>query len=260
MTIPTIPYRTIGDVTTIGDVIAQMDQVIERCIRERSRLGYFAMLYRNVTVRVRDAITAGRFEDGPRMERLDVIFANQYLDALDRFWRGEQLTASWSVAFRTARRRSPIILQHLLLGMNAHINFDLAIAAVQTSPGSDLPGLKRDFFEITVLLGEMIDSVQERIDQVSPWFGIIDHVGGRTDEQICAFAIKEARNLAWQTAEELAVAAPEKFEREIALHDQVVAELGRRIRSPGRLVGAALYLIRVRESNDVPAVIEALRM
>ena len=70
---------------TIDDVIAQMDQVIERCIRERSKLGYFAVLYRNVTVRVRDAIAAGRFENGARMERFDIIFANRYLDAIERF-------------------------------------------------------------------------------------------------------------------------------------------------------------------------------
>jgi hypothetical protein len=131
---------------------------------------------------------------------------------------------------------------------------------VQTSPGSELPGLKRDFQEITVLLSEMIDSVQERFEQVSPWFGIIDYVGGRTDEQVCAFAIKTARNLAWKAAEELAVASPDKYEQEIASHDQTVAELGRKIQSPGRLVRAALYLVRVRESNQVPVVINALRL
>jgi hypothetical protein len=237
-----------------------MDQVIERCIRGRSQLAYFAVLYRDVTVRVRDAIAAGRFEDGPRMERLDVIFANRYLDALDRFWRGEAPTQSWSVAFQAAHSWPPIILQHLLLGTNAHINLDLAIAAAQVAPGNELPGLKRDLQEITVLLGEMIDGAQERIERVSPWIRIIDRVGGRTDEQVCAFAIKAARDLAWRAAEELAVAAPEELEQEIALHDQIVAELGRGIRSPGLVLRAALYLVRVRETKSVPAVIEALRM
>ena len=245
---------------TIGQVITQLDQVIERCIRDESRLGFFAALYRNVTVKVRDDIAAGRFEDGPRMERLDVIFANRYLEALHRFWRGEQTTASWAVTFQAARLQSPIILQHMLLGMNAHINLDLAIAAVHTSPGTELPGLKRDFFEITVLLSEMIDRVQTRLDRVSPWLRIIDRVGGRTDEQICAFAIGAARDLAWRTAEELAAASPDKFEQEVASHDRSVAALGRGIQSPGRLLGAGLALIRVRESRPVPQVIQMLRL
>ncbi len=244
---------------TIDEVIAHLDQVIEWCIRANSRLGYFATLYRNVTVKVRADIAAGRFEDGPRMERLDVVFANLYLDALYKFWRGQPTAACWDVAFRAARRRTPIILQHLLLGMNAHINLDLAHAAVQTS-GSALPGLERDFYEITTVLHEMIDDVQARVAHVSPWLRIMDRAGGRTDEQLCAFAIGKARDQAWSMAEELAIVPPDEFARKLAAHDQVVAALGRRIRSPGRVLGAALYLVRARESRPVPEVIAALRL
>jgi hypothetical protein len=245
---------------TIDDVIARLDRVIEHCSRTHSKLGYFAVLYRDVTVEVRRAIAAGRFEDGPRMERLDVIFANRYLDAIDCHWRKDKLTQSWSTAFKAAHTHPPIILQHLLLGMSAHINLDLAIAAAQTAPGDLLPGLKRDFYEITVLLDEMIDDVQERIDQVSPWFRIIDRIGGRTDEKICAFAIWAARDVAWRAAERLAVMTPEEFEQEVARHDQIVANLGQGIRSPGGLLGAGLKLIRLRERHPVDKVIETLKL
>jgi hypothetical protein len=246
---------------TIADIIAQMDQVIARCYREQSKLGYFAVLYRNVTVRVRDGIAAGRFENAARMERLDVIFAQRYLDALDQFWRGETPTQSWVVAFRAAREWSPIILQHLLFGMNAHINLDLAIAAAQAAPGNELPGLKRDFEEITVLLNEMIQGMQDRIEQVSPWFRVLDRVGGRTNEQLCGFGIEQARNLAWLTANLFAATAPEKMADQIALHDQIVAGLGNLIRSPiGNLLRGSLALIRLREAGDVRAVMNVLRM
>lgn len=39
----------------LGDVVAQMDRGIEYCIYERSRLGYLAALYCNVTVQVQCA-------------------------------------------------------------------------------------------------------------------------------------------------------------------------------------------------------------
>jgi hypothetical protein len=246
--------------TTIDEVIAQLDQVIEDCIETRSRLGYFAALYRNVTVRVRDAIAAGEFEDGARMERLDVIFANRYLGELAKYWNGYTSTRSWGVAFHAAHRQRPIILQHLLLGMNAHINLDLAIAAIETSPGAQLPGLEQDFRYITLLLQNMIDRIQDRIEQVSPWIGLIDRVGGRTDEQICAFGIKAARDLAWRTAVRLAAATPHEFEQEIDEHDRVVAGLGLAIRSPGVLLNTALLGIRARETQPVAAVIRALKM
>jgi hypothetical protein len=254
MTDPATPSQS------IDDIITQLEGIIERCHRERSRLGYFAALYRDVTIRVRDDIAAGRFEDGPRMERLDVIFAGRYLDALARYWRGEEPTRCWSVAFEAASRWQPVILQHLLLGMNAHINLDLAIAAAQTAPGNELPGLKRDFDEITVLLNELIDGVQERIGRVSPWMRIIDYVGGRTDEAACAFSIQAARKLAWNLAEKLSVAEPEAFDREIAVNDLVVAGLGHAIRSPGPLLRGALLLARLRETREVSTVIAALRI
>lgn len=255
MTMPTTLRQT------INDIIHEMDCVIERCARERSKLGYFAVLYRNVTVRVRDGIAAGRFEDGPRMERLDVIFANRYLDALQTYWGGGHPTQGWDVAFEAARQWSPTIIQHLLLGMNVHINLDLAIAAAQVAPGDALPGLERDFEEITVLLNDMVQDMEARIEQVSPWFRIIDRAGGRTNEQICGFGMRQARDLAWMVAERLSVLNPDEFEQEIALHDQVVATLGQLIRAPlGIRLKLALVFILLRESRNVPAVMRVLAM
>jgi hypothetical protein len=245
---------------TIDEVIARLDQMIARCIQEQSKLGYFAALYRNVTVSVRDGIAAGRFEDGPRMERFDVAFANRYFEAFDRAWREEQTTQSWRVAFHAASQWSPVILQHLLLGMSAHINLDLAIAAAEIAPGEQLPGLKKDFFEITVLLSELIDSVQERIDQVSPWFRLIDRLGGRTDERLCAFAIAEVREEAWKMAEALASLPTEAFEQLVAERDQSVAEIGNLIRSPGLLLNVGLWLVRAREIHPIPLVIRTLQL
>lgn len=244
---------------TIDQVIVRMERVLERCLREKSRLGYFAALYLDVTLQVRAGILAGRFEDGPRMERLDVTFASRYLTAIEQYWRGEPPTRSWMVAFRNAALTRPIILQHLLLGMNAHINLDLAIAAAQTAPGAQLPALERDFQQITAMLNAMIADVQDRIERVSPWFRVIDRVSGRTDDRIVGYSIRGARDLAWQAAERLAVAPPGRFAFEVALHDQIVATLARGISAPGPLISSGLQIIRVREVGNVPAVISALR-
>jgi hypothetical protein len=243
---------------SIDDVIERIDRIIDRCIREKSRLGYFAVLYRDVTVNVRSAINAGVFEDSARMERLDVTFASRYVDALERFWAGQTPTESWLVAFRSALLARPVILQHLLLGMHAHINLDLAIAAAQTAPGAELPGLKRDFIQITALLDGMIQGVQDRIRVVSPWMTVIDRVGGRDDERVVGFAIREARELSWKAAQILANAGP-LFEREVLLHDRVVAGVAPRIHSPGPYLSSVLQVIRAREVSDIPRVISALR-
>lgn len=93
--------------STIDDVIARLDHIIDRARQERSRLGYFAALYRNVTLRVRAGIAQGRFEDGPRMGRLDVRFANRYFAAYDQHREGHAPTRCWQVAFDAAARWRP---------------------------------------------------------------------------------------------------------------------------------------------------------
>ena len=99
-------------------------------------MGYFPALYRKVTVEVKRGIEERVFDDGPRMERLDVVFAKRYLDAFDAYMEGGAPTRAWVLAFETTGQWWPIVLQHLLLGMNAHINLDLGIAAARVSPGS----------------------------------------------------------------------------------------------------------------------------
>ena len=243
---------------TIAEVLTALDAVIERARVERSRTGYFAVLYREVTRRVRDGIAAGRFEDGARMERLDVIFANRYLHALERHRNGEAPFRSWGIAFEAARAWPPLILQHLLLGINAHINLDLGIAAAETAPGDTLPALRRDFDEITLVLGEMLDGVQDRIGDVSPWFWVLDRVGERTDEEVFSFVLGKARGFAWQLAGQLAPASAPERATLIALTDQAVALLGRRVRSPRWLLRPVLAAVRARESSDAAVVMTVL--
>lgn len=236
-----------------------MDHNIARCLSEKSRLGYFAVLYRGVTARVRERMGQSWFDDPPRMERLVVVFANRYLSALDAYWAGGSPPHCWRFAFHCGDLRRPIVLQHLLLGMNAHINLDLAIAAAQVAPGNQLPALEHDFGRITDLLDEMIDDVQARIARVSPWMRVIDVVGGRTDEKLVGFAIGEARRVAWEAAQSLAAADPESFQEQVALHDDIVTALAREIESPGLLLGLALNIVRLRETSDVARVIAALQ-
>ena len=244
--------------TTLDEVIAQLDAVIARSRRDNSRLGYFACLYRSVTVRVRDGIADGRFQDGPRMARLDVMFANRYLAALDAYQNGRPHSRSWKAAFDAATGSSLLILQHLLLGMNAHINLDLGVAAAQTSPGRDLAALEHDFREISRLLGEMLDEVQDKIARVSPWMGVLDWAGDRMDEQICNAGLGGSRDLAWRWAQRFASVEPARLQHEIDALDAMVAALAAPIAKPGGFLRPLLAIVRLREPKDVGKVLDAL--
>jgi hypothetical protein len=253
-----MPAALAAEARTIQEVLDRLDAEIERAVRDGSRTAYFACLYRGVTQRVLDGIRAGRFQDGARMERRDVVFANRYLAALAAYQRREPATRSWQLAFDAARLKRLVILQHLLLGMNAHINLDLGIAAARVAPGAALPALKHDFDEISRLLGEMLDDVQRRIARVSPWMGLLDRVGGRSDENICSFCLGGSRDLAWLWAQRFARVPSASMATEVDRLDRTVALLTEPIARPAPVVATALALVRARETNDVARVVAAL--
>ena len=248
-----------GLARTIDEVIAQLDDIIASSIQEQSRLGYFAALYRKVTAKVKEGIAQGRFEDGPRMERLDVTFANRYLEAMDQFRRGQRTTRCWLVSFKAAAAWRPIILQDLLLGMNAHINFDLGIAAAEIAPGDELPSLQHDFDEINNILAALVEQVESEINEVSPWINLLDHIDPKADRAIVNFSMDKARSCAWALATKLAPLSPSQWKPVLDLRDLGMTALGDLVWHPvGLIFKLGLLLIRSRESSDVARVINVL--
>ena len=244
---------------TIDDVLLELDKIILHARNERDRLGFFATLYRNVTIKVKEGIAAGLFEDGPRMERLDVTFASRYLTAFESFRRGDPLSKCWLASFRIAANWPPIILQHLLTGMNAHINFDLGIAAQAVAPGSELALLKNDFNQINNVLGGMIARVRTEIEGVSPWINLLDHVAPAVEDRFINFSLDKSRASAWLVANIVNSTPVDQLPRKLSILDDGVAMLGNLIGSPKEwLISLGLHVIRVRESSDVPHVIDAL--
>jgi hypothetical protein len=180
--------------TKIEEVLEKLDQIISECRSKQSRIGYFAILYRQVTRRVRDGILAGEFEDNPRMEVLDVLFAKRFIDAYEGWVQSQAITESWRLAFEASKSTKHLVLQHLLLGINAHINLDLGIAASETMKGKELQAIKSDFDQINFILSELVDDVKTNISKVSPIFGWLIPLAKGRDEMLLNFSIQIARD------------------------------------------------------------------
>src|SRR3954468_24393664 len=97
--------------TDIDGVIEPLGASVDDCIARQDRLGYFAALYNRVTVAVKDGIARGEFDDGARMERLDVIFPSRYIAAYDAYRSGELPSTAWFKAFNAAQNGGNIVLQ-----------------------------------------------------------------------------------------------------------------------------------------------------
>ncbi|WP_199769311.1 DUF5995 family protein [Flavivirga eckloniae] len=233
--------------TTIDEVIENLEQIIQQSISEESTFGYFAALYQNVTINIKEKLGKGYFDDDKRMEQLDVIFANRYLDAYSNYKVEKEITKSWEIAFKSSTNSMLIVLQHLLLGMNAHINLDLGIAASQVTDDKTIASLEPDFNRINELLATLVDEVQKDLAEIWPTLLKILKFSKRVDDFLIDFSMKFARNKAWEFANELVKSKEVEKEKLIELKDNEVSKLSEKIIYPGILVKLLFIIIRIGE-------------
>ena len=243
---------------TIDDIITRLTTIVRDARHTGNRAGYFAALYRIVTIEVQAGIARGDFADGPRMERLDVLFARRYLDAYDGWRSGRPISGSWRVAFAAVDNPALIILQHLMAGMNAHINLDLGVAAAQVAPGAALQGLQGDFNRINDLLVSLVDEVKSGIVSVSPAIGRLEELAGTADDVLVEFSLKKARAFAWDEARQLAPLSEWARHPMIVGRDLLATVVGKAVLSPPPVTAAVVAANRREESQDVARVMDVL--
>lgn len=244
----------------IDQVIKDLDEILNDARNRKSKIGFFAALYRVMTVRVKQGVENGEFEDGHRMDHMDAVFANRYVDAVKALKAKEKTTRSWRIAFEAAEASEQrLILQHLLLGMNAHINLDLGIAAAKAAPGDSIHALKADYDKINDLLQELLDKVQKAIGKHSPMMYLLDQTTGPVGDQILGFSFPVAREAAWMNALVLANMKDPEKQHTIDGIDRRTALMTLPIVDPGGAVGKVVEgTIVLAESKDVVTIIDTL--
>jgi hypothetical protein len=108
---------------TVESLIARMDALLVQLRDQQDPRRFFHATYLRTTRAVGAELAAGGFLDAAWVQRWDVVFAGFYLDALEAYRRDGPVPGPWAVAFGTGAAVPP--LRHVLLGMNAHINYDL---------------------------------------------------------------------------------------------------------------------------------------
>lgn len=150
----------------IDDVIASLQLIVTHCKKQHSKAGYFAALYTRMTMAVKEGIAKNAFEDGKRMEQLDICFAERYLLAWQNYSIRQPCTQSWQYTFESCSNYNNTVLQYLLLGINTHINLDPAIAAATIAPGKKIYDLEKDFNRINDVIVHLADDIQECLARV----------------------------------------------------------------------------------------------
>lgn len=246
--------------TTLDEVIHALSNITELAERRASRIGYFSALYTRVTIAVTKRLREGFFADGPQMERLDVTFANLYLDAVHRHLRGEGgIRTAWRVAFDVAEQAEATLLQHVYLGMNAHLLVDLPIAVALTCPPQKLLSLRVDFLRMNDVVDAEMGAFHDDLCKVSPALARVQQSAGGLWRASSSAAMRASRRFAWRRAARLAMQEERDQVLLLDRFDQRAERLAAEIMQPRMGLRALFHGLRQGENEDVAEVIRALR-
>jgi hypothetical protein len=237
--------------TTINEVIQCLDEIIITSKTEQCAIGLFTTLYREVTIQIKNGIEKGLFQNPERMEKLDVIFANRYLEAYYQFKSKEKCSECWEFSFVKGEEYWPIVVQHLLLGINAHINLDLGIACAQVSTPESIFDLHSDYNKINEILSNLVEGVEKCLIEIWPTLTYILKLSGKIDNFFIDFSMKTARDGAWKYATEYILLPENQREASIQERDVKITKIARLVSNPGYFVSAVFKLIRLFEKGNV---------
>ena len=202
---------------------------------------FFLGTYLRTTHAVAAEVRAGRFEDPQWVGAWVVDFADRYLDALlDSRSGGPDVPRPWQLAFGADPGLPPEA--HVLLGMNAHINYDLPRSLLAVVPAGEFadPGLldrrRRDHERIDGVLAARVAAEDVALQRAGGHRTVLDRLITPANRHATRTFLREARRKVWRNATTLHQArlrGPEEYAaRSLALED-AAAERVRDLLRPG---------------------------
>jgi Family of unknown function (DUF5995) len=189
---------------TIGHVVDRLQQRIDALPPGQVHRRTFIATYQRTTQAVGDAVDAAFFEDPDWVVRWDVAFADLFIVAHDADQVGGPVPRPWRLAFQADPELPTIV--HLLLGMNAHINYDLpqATLSVITDHEFEDPVLtdrrRRDHERIDRILAERVTAEDHAMGGAR---SIRDRILTPANRLSSRRFLREARHKVWLNVAEL---------------------------------------------------------
>jgi hypothetical protein len=162
----------------------------------------------------------------------------------------------WQAAWDVCADGHLLIIQHLLLGVNAHVNHDLPLVVVDlAAERGGLQTMRSDFDAINQILAETQPVVLKDLALSSQWVNLAAGLGGG---RLFDFSLTVARKQAWRSAERLHGLDPADRADDVAELDRLVRVLAYLIAHPRAPQRWALPVLRRLEDNDPRHVTRAL--
>jgi hypothetical protein len=225
----------------VAEVAARMQDRLDRLPADRQHRTAFLGTYLRTTVAVGKAVDDGGFEDPAWVERWDVAFAELYLQAHDADLAGAPtVPRPWRLAF-DAPAELPA-LRHVLLGINAHVNYDLPQAMLAVISPDDFtdPVLvarrQRDHERIDKVLAGRVAAED---DQLSTEQTMLDRLLRPLNRLSSKRFLREARQKVWHNVGELHAArliGPDAYQKRLGELEVLSAARIADLLAPGQVL------------------------
>jgi hypothetical protein len=212
-----------------------MEEIDEQLIADNDERRHFHGAYLRSTRAVLDDAAAGGFRDPEWAEAWGLAFAELYMGAFAAWDGGGDTPGPWRVAFEASTDSVMPPVRHALLGINAHINYDL--------PQALLAVISDDDFDDEIVMADRaadhahVDSILvQRVPEEDRRIARVEEPGDRTavDRLMSPFNragtrrfLKEGRRKVWRNTRLLSAArrrGPDDYLRELSRLEVLCAD------------------------------------
>jgi hypothetical protein len=227
----------------IEELIARMAAALEPLEAAGDQRRYFHATYQRTTIAVAGELKRGAFADPDWVERWDIVFAGLYLDALEADLAHRRPSRPWAIAFGAPAGLPP--LRHVLLGMNAHVNYDLPqalVAVISDEQFDDAALLARreaDHRAIDEVLADRVAAEDDELTRLSGPVPVLDRLLRPVSRLGTQRFLREAREKVWANATVLSRArrhGPDAYAAALAQLEDLSAAKVTALQAPGQVL------------------------
>jgi len=228
----------------VAEVVTRLRGRLDALPEELAHRAFFLGTYLRTTKAVGDAIERAGFEDPDWVDAWDVKFAELYLDAHDADLGGRPAAVArpWRLAFDAPADLPPLL--QVLLGINAHVNYDLPQALLAVISDEDFadPMLidrrRRDHERIDAVLASRVSAEDDQLSAVSTK-RLLDRMLTPLNRLSSRRFLRESREKVWHNTAELQqarVQGPEAYAVRLAELELLSAAKIAELLRPGQVL------------------------
>jgi hypothetical protein len=156
----------------------------------------FNKTYLIITQAVAKEFGSEYFDDDSIMEQFDITFAKYYFNALNNYINNQNCPPSWKILFDSCQNNNLMQWQYMALGVNAHVNNDLALALHEANYGQSY---KNDFIKVNDIINKQIPKVVHSFSETNTYINKFKNSLLSIYSPLLRYTIQNWRKNSWLT-------------------------------------------------------------